>query len=486
MSEDGRNHQSAPDKLANLKFGWAYDIVAPRQEIDTLSRLYEEATIQSALDGLQLKPKDFLAAHRQAREDYRKGKLSLEPSVTETVNLTQDLALFGAQASARARRKSSDRAVLSCNCPDEPGVLADVAKAIVDQGGEFIGAFMSVVAGHFVNAFLLSGSGIDPETLCPGREDLTVGYMRGKAYDIEWPHPGSSCWHASARLRGPTSLLLELTREIGKREIPLIALTHWREKDGKGEDIQVVDLNFALAPRPPGEDLQTVRDLEAAVQARLDNVQLDITHVISPTQYRYKAQSDVVSAKEGDVIMTVVGRSQPLFVHDVLRTLEDIEAILDMRGSSMAILEGVCVLTIVLARAPQISEEQLERRIEKDLSKLRESRPIERVRVVKASRIVRNDESAWPTHELRIQAAEQSRVVAEVASLLTDAKANISWFVSRVLDPVVGERAPVSAIEMHFHLPKETRADRVEARLRTLAESRNWHEAHMAPWSLDR
>jgi glycine cleavage system regulatory protein len=514
----------APNVRGHRKFGWADDIVAPRQEIDTLSLLHEEASIQRRLDGAELTAGNFLDKYREARNHYREksqarawGQELTESEQTEsqeteptwTARLAQGVAVFGAQASIRARRQSRSRSVLICSCADRSGVLAALSEAVADEGGNILSAFMSAVAGHLVTALLLSGSSIDPETAQQRVSDQTqqqpdddvrIVCTPLKTNDVYWARPGSGCWHASARFRGDASLLLALTGAIHEHEIPLVAASSWLEADAETNDdrVQVVDLNFAVNAGPRGEDLRVIRDIEAKVTESRPGVQLNIVPVTWPT--RSWSHDHAKRPNSRVAVMTVVGHARPGFVHDTLRTLIDgVEAVVEIRSVSMALLEGASVLTIMFTRSRQSRlrdvDQQIRTKLTSTLAGSDQSAPIA-VQIVKAAKT--NDDGQrskgethpsrasgpdWPTHELSIVAVEQPRVVAKVARLLAGSNVNIIWFVSHVLDPMVGERWPMYAIQMHIHVPPDLR-DEVGARLRTLADTERWEDVSMREWSL--
>ena len=89
------------------------------------------------------------------------------------------------------------------------------------------------------------------------------------------------------------------------------------------------------------------------------------------------------------------------------------------------------------------------------------------------------------THELSLEVPEQSRVVMKVAHLLAEFKVNITWFVSHVREPTVGERWPICDIHMHLHI-KPKKYEAVDAALRSLAEREGWEDIHLEKWSVRR
>jgi glycine cleavage system regulatory protein len=503
------------------KFGWADDVVAPRQEIDTLSLLLEEDAIQAALlaaDDIDITEESFLELYKAARDGHRAGSTTARSGAKRTAELTQLLARFGAQASIRARRQTQQRTVLICSCPDKPGILAALSEAIASEGGNIIGAFMSVVGEHLVTAFLLSGlgeSGIKPDTArerlieiarrqrtrVPDPDQIKIVSTPMKLDDGEyWARPGAVWRHASARYRGEASLLRELTGAIAMRDLPLIALSSWREADSEsaGESIQVVDLNLAVTSAEPGGESKIVRALEADVKRSLPEIQLDIVPVNWPTRYRSHGDDEAHATREA--VVTVVGQARPGFVHYSVRALEDVPGVIKIRGSSMAILEGISVLTVVFTHGGRFSFEEMQQpvksRLSAELTDHEHARPMA-VQVAEGWTRHPNEDASgvtdpaeasgmdWPTHELSIQALEQPRVVAKVARLLAEFDVNVTWFMSAVLDPVVGEHWPICAIRMHLHVPRELAAE-IDARLRTLADSEGWREAYLRDWSLAR
>lgn len=485
---------------------WSDDVVAPRQEVDTLSLLYQEASIQDALVADEVTAANFLKRYRDARAEYRGGARILAASPKVTNKLTQEVLLFGRKASACARRQPGSRVLITCSGPDEPGRLAPLVEAIADEGKNILGAFMSVVAGHLVTAILSTGPDTKPEGLRDRLQDMRIAFTRLTNHDVDWPRPGSTCWHAIARYSGEASLLLELTQGIRAHGLPLVALSSWLES-GEGTDLtEVVDLNFAVEARPQGADLVAVREVEALTEESLPGVQIDIVPVTWPT--RYRSDKEVVKIAKRDVVCTAVGHAQPGFVHDVLLTIaQDVGAVVDVRGCSMAILDGVSVVTIVFTSDGRSEPDEIERQLKTKLAnklRLSQGRAPLSVSVVGADAATMGkrrsrskkkptrDGIDRPTHELNIRAAEQPRIVARVARLVADLGINITWFVSYVLEPVLGERWPVCAVQMHLHVPPKSEvaesdlAEELGRQLRSLAEAEGWQEATLRPWSLGR
>lgn len=478
------------------KADWAHDLDAPRQEINTLSLLYEEASIQELLafapDGSSsLRPDTFLDAYRKAREDSRNGRQSLTPSVSETARLTQDVSLFGAKAAARARHPSRIRGLLSCICPDRVGVLAELSKLIASEGGNIEGAVMAIVAGHLVSVFVVSGI---REEMKRVPDDLTVQFMELKAEDVDWPRPGSTAWQAKAALRGDAELLLELTAQIAALQLPLMTLASSRGPDpeSKSGALETVELSFAVAPDPTGDELETIRRLEDAVADRLPKVQLDIVPATWPTPYRSQERGS--GQRQRDLVMTVVGHAQPGFVNRVIRTVVEIPAVVELRGSSMAILEGMTVLTLVLRRdkpsSPSDVERQIRRQVTRALMTAYPKTEPPQIQIVHGTTSSPPETSgvidpSKPTHELRLQVVEQPGVIAKVSALLARREVNITWFVTQVGEPVVGERWPTCDIQMQLNMPEDKEGE-VSAELRSLSQREGWAQASLREWSLAR
>lgn len=321
---DGPKEGGRPPR--HVGFRWADNILAPRQEIDALSLMYEEASIQATLDSAeQVDAATFLDIYQGASSAYRSGSGPLTPSTQQTAALTEQVAVFGAQASARARRQSGARGVLSCSCPDHPGVLADITEGVAERGGNLEGAFMSVVAGHFVTALLVSGApaekseGADADlaAVLSERLEVSAAWVPLAASDVAWPRPGSSCWHLNARHGGTRPLLSAVTRVVAGKGLPLVAMSSWIETTDTGTDVQVADLNFAVAPSGRDDDLRVARAVERGVRKGVPGVQLAVAPVAWPT--RYQPEGMVVGAQKRDLVVTVVGLAQPGFVFRVLR-----------------------------------------------------------------------------------------------------------------------------------------------------------------------
>ena len=245
------------------RYGWADDIIAPRQEFDTLAALDQEAWVQAALDRRRaelkdMSPEELLAAYKTALDEYRAQPRAAGADETRIAELLQDVELFGAQASAGARQPSATRVVVSFSCPDRPGIVAAAAVAMAEAGGNIEAAFMSVVARQLVMAFLVSGQAADDpadlqERLESSLSDLgqvSLAVVPMEADEVEWPRPRSTYWHLSARFSGDARLLLTATEVIADAGLPVLALSSWLEGSltGHGEDVQVVDLNFAVSP----------------------------------------------------------------------------------------------------------------------------------------------------------------------------------------------------------------------------------------------
>lgn len=481
--------------MNSSKFGWADDIVAPRQEINTLSLLYEEEAIQERLRA-GLKPKEFLAAYREAREAYRMSTPPTAAGSERTVELTQKVALFGAKASANARRESRQRGMLRCVGPDRPGVLASLTELIATHGGNIEGAAMSFVAGHLVTVLCVSGvERMEGNPRIEGIPNLTMSYVEMESADVDWPRPQSTWWHLCARGRPDASLLLGLCGALASRSFPLIALSSWREAElgSGGGEAEVVDLNFAVAPVPAGDDLQAVRELEEEIDQELAGAQVDVLSARWPTEHH--SEGEVGEAGPRDVVMTVVGHAKPGFVHTVLTTLvEDVDGVLDIRGSAMAMLEGMTVLTVVFRRAEAIAladvAGQVEKRVTQALRTGKRMAPAIPIQFAEAEPAGGGEEATAsdirsPTHELTLRVPEQPRVVAKVARSLADHGVNITWFVTHVREPAVGERFPICDIHMYLHVEPD-KEDAVAAEVHALAKREGWEAVRLAKWSFRR
>lgn len=489
--------------MSPKKVGWGRDIVAPRQEISVLSLLYEEAAIQAELEvrSEDLLPGGFLDAYREAREGYRTRTDATAPSPEETNELIQRVALFGAQAAARARRPRSDRAMVTCVWPDEVGVLAILAEAIAAGGGNIEGATMSIVAGHLVTIFLVSGLKDPPK--CP-RFASRLAFMRMAAHDVDWPRPGSSWWHVRASGRTDGSLLLGLTGEFAGRNLPLMNMASWQESGEGGDAVESVDLHFAIAPEPDRDALHVARGIGDRVEQRIAEAKVDVLPARWPVVRRAETETEGSDGSDGsDVVMTVVGHAEPGFVNAVLSTLTgEIADVVAVRGTSMAILEGVTVLTVVFTRARASSlddlRQQIGRCVARCLQELTDGAPITPIQVVSGKaggkkkgsgkKTRRRRTRQHPTHELSLQVPEQSQVVMKVARVLAARKINITWFVTHVREPMVGDRLPICDIQMHLHLPegKTELETEVRADLRSLTEREGWDEVLLERWSVGR
>ena len=508
MSDRDASSSGDGGSASRNKAGWADDVVAPRQEVDRLSLVREEVAIQGALKRVRdedLTPETFLEHYRVARDEYRRRSRAARPSARRVSRKKEKLARFGAQASIQARREDQPRTALICSGPDGTGVLATLSEAIANEGGNIMSAFMSTVGNHLVAAFLIAGaneSGIKPDveqlkrlaerngTKLNEPRKIRIVSTQMRTDDGEyWARPGARCWHASARYRGEGSLIRELTGVIGRRDLPMIALSSWREADSEqeGEAIQVVDLNLAVTSDDRASEARIVRALEISVQKRLPEVQLEIVPVRWPTRYRSHGNDEASGAPEA--VMTVIGHARPGFVHYSIRALETTQGVVKIQGCSMVIIENVSVLTVVFVHTSSTSlkdlREQAKTHLSIELKKSGHGQPtaVQIVRAASARDRGTSERSAdRPTHELSIQAVEQPRVVAKVALLMAKAHVNITWFMSAVLNPVVGERWPICVTRMQLHVDGD--ADALDQRLRDLAETQDWKEASLRPWSL--
>ncbi|HEX5608565.1 MAG TPA: hypothetical protein VFX45_00575 [Solirubrobacterales bacterium] len=482
--------------MSPRKFGWADDIVAPRQEINTLALLHEQEEIQKNL-GEKLTPKQFLEEYRKARNAYRKGPGSASnPELT--ANLTQQVELFGAKASAHARREPGNRWMLTLIGPDQPGVLASLAEMVAAEGGNIEGAVMSIVAGHLVTVFFVAAADLrDPELTIEGCPNLIVKSTLMEPSDADWPLPGSTWWHARARGRPDASLLLSLPGALAKRDFPLIRMSSWHEPGSHGQpEVEIVDLNFAIGRALSRNDVLTRREIEAEIKEEVGDAQIDMLPARWQTQHR--SEGEVGHTQDRDMVMTVVGHAEPGFVHTVLNTLmENVDGVVDIRGSSMAILDGMTVLTIVFGRAKKTTVKEVKSQIKKQVAhSLRTSdrgvpltpiqlAAIEPSKTKKGKKRDSQEDIHRATHELSLEVPEQSRVVMKVARLLAEAKVNITWFVSRVREPTVGENWPICDIHMHLHIPPE-KYEETDAALRSLADGEGWEGIQIEKWSVRR
>jgi glycine cleavage system regulatory protein len=471
------------------KPGWADDIVAPRQEVDMLSLLQETSGLQRAMKARDMTPDGFLDAYAELRNAYRQG-LGERPKDID--DLLSRVTLFGAQAAARARRGSSQRAFLTCDCPDRPGVLAALAEQIADEGGNIIGGVMAVVAGHLVTALMVSDWERGDQAIVQEQiGEKLVDSTPIEVDDVRWPRPGSNCWHLVARFRGEESLLEELTDVIRLQRAPVVALSSWvetgQEVVGDG-DIQVVDLNFALAPRNKHEESRAVTHIVGDVKQRLGGVQVQVAPVPVPVHYRPR-MSAPASAADKLIVTTILGRARPGFVHRAIRTIGEVGAVRPVKCASMALLEGDTVLTVAIDTATSMQSDDDRAEIQRLIAaRLRSSLRTKGQRrlialhfgVPSSSQSADGDDQQLPTqqlptHRLRVRAREQPRVIAKLARMLKDEGANITWFASQVREPVIGDVWPICDTQMQVHV-KDGKND-IEQRLSALANAEGWQRA---------
>jgi glycine cleavage system regulatory protein len=479
-------------------FGWADDIIAPPQEFDVLAVLDQEARINEALEGRHLTSANFVEAYTEALEAHRRNAAKRPPGEARMTDLLEAVALFGAQATLRARQVSRDRFVATFTAPDQPGVLARAATALAEAGGNIEGANMSVVAHQLLVAFLLSGPEPESETelqealadALGGVGNITPAVTSITAHDPEWPRPGSSFWHLTARLSHGDDLFGPVIEEVANAELPILALSSWIEEasTANGKRVQVVDLNLAIKATAATDGAAIMGKLETKIKDRLRAAQIGFVPVDWPT--KAPALGEAVSAEHGDLALTVLGHARPGFVHSVFQStrsaFDDPPA---LRGSTMAILEGVTVLTLVLQRperglGPAALEEQVLKRIAADLEGAGHHGPAVRLNVLDSTKPELPASREQPTHELRIQVKEQPWVIANVASVLAARNVNITWFASYVLEPMVGQEWPRCALEMHLNVMYRGSLLQIDRDLRTLAEAQGWAHVSLRPWSL--
>jgi glycine cleavage system regulatory protein len=473
---------------AGRGLNWSRDAVAPRQEVSVLSMLYEGREIQQRLDEADVHGNGFIAFYREERERYRKDPAERTASLAETYELTSEIALFGAQAAAAARHTTRTRALLHCAGPDRKGAIADTAAAINGAGGNIEGAQMSVVAGYLITTFLVSGLEKAPKGLPP---DLIGEFTMLELEDRDWPRPNSNCWHA--RGEGPpgsteSRLLKALTKTIADRDLPLVLLHSWSTKGTKGAKNEIVDLNFATAPTPGQSEPEIVRDIESSVLKSVPKCQLDIYASAWPEPSRSHEIGNQRTGRKRDVMVTICAHARPGFVHSVLKILtEKVDGIEKVRGSSMAILEGATVLTVVVKRSRRSSLQHLRGLIKSRIDDIEGTTPQVDVIPIGSKMPPRKGKKppkkdSLTTHELRLQVFEQPGVVRKVAKLLKKQEVNITWFACRVQEPQLGRRWQICDIQMHLAVTKDP--EKLSRALRALTESEGWDEASLDDWTL--
>jgi glycine cleavage system regulatory protein len=493
-----RENGEAKSSGERRNFGWADNIIAPPQEFDIRAAVDQEAWIAEKMRGTEVTRDNYAAQYDAALKAYRETRTK-EPATEERMErLLDDIALFGAQASVRARQASGNRFVATFNAPDQPGLVAKAATALADAGGNIEGASMSVVAHQLLMAFLVSGPDPDQEGELQGVLEDALNDVGGvkpavastTVSDPDWPRPGSTFWHMTARLPGGAAeLLTTVTNAVADERLPLLALSAWSETGSSGMDapVQVVDLNLAIKPSSDDSAPAVLGRLDGKIRDGARKAQITFIPVAWPT--RSPALGDAAGAEPGDLVLTVLGHAQPGFVRTVLEaTRAAFRTRPVLRGATMAILESVTVLTVVLSRPGSDCDlSQLENDIQTRLSATdREEHhptPVARLHDVAPVPAGSKYFRERPTHELRIQVKEQPGVIANVARMLADAGVNITWLASYVLEPRVGQAWFRCAVEMHLHFPANAPHERVDRELRTL-EKMQGADVSLQPWSL--
>ena len=481
-------------------YGWADEIVSPAHEFDTLLALDQEEWISASLATIEnLTDVNFADEYRKAREAYRAYRRDHAIDEERVASLLDQARLFGYQASVRARQVSSQRVVVSFSARDRLGIVAEASQALAAASGNVEGAYMSVVAEQLLMTFLLSAPAPRTAEECArefSQALAKIGYENAaivplEAEDSDWPRPGSSFWHLTARQVGTSDLIIPMTETIAECGIPVLALSSWEEQplSADGDIAKVVDLNLAIAPHPRADPVQAILELKAKINDRLRHAQISYSPVALPT--RFQPIGRVIEADEDSLVLTLLGHAEPGLVCATLKSVSNLMGPThDLRGSTMAVLEGVTAFTMVLAPRPghdgtEVIAGDIETRIVTDLRSQNFAPRVARLHRSSGDRRPeagdRATASGSPTHELAIQVAEQPWVLARVSRVLASTNVNINWLVSYVLEPLIGEPVPRCAMEMQIAIPPD-RVNEVERELRSLAATPGWNRVVLRDW----
>lgn len=487
---DGDGPRSGPD-AAFGRYGWADPVLAPAQEFDATAALEREVLLHRGLEDRPGEtPSQYLVRYRAARKNYERAPEHL--AAEEYRAVLDEFALFGAQASARARKGTSDRFVANFTCPDRPGVLAAVAGALAANGANIQGALMSVVARQVATTIVASGdlnaADIEQElakalSFCDSNAKPTV--VRRPPEAVDWPKPGSTLWHLTVRTPERFDVVERVSRQIWLAGLPLVALSTWIETPIEGGlSVCVVDLNFAVAVGI-ASDLNASAIAEAVGQAVTNELPRS-TVALAPVDWptRGRPLGAVVAAQTAGFVMTVVGHAEPGFVYHVVRALGNASAREDMRllGATMAVLEGFSVFTLVVTHGPnEVDAETIRSGVEKSLMDALGQAPVAQIHELDTTAGFGLDS---PTHELRVQVLERAGVLSSIAQVLKDANVNIVWMVSYVLEPLIGQSWRRCSVELHLAFPDDESMNLVSGRLRSLEDAEGFESVVLRPWSV--
>ena len=469
---------------------WHDGLGTPPQEFDVAAELLRVQDIHD-----YIRSRGGAESARLTYEDLYAEALAhvdAAPGSNTVREVERRLALVGAQASSIARQTAGERAVVSLNCKDAPGVIASATVTLAVRGANIEGAVMSVIGGLSVMAFLVSGHAATDlasleKHLARALRDFGVPQVSTAAVDpraVEWPRPGSTYWHLTARSPGRDSLLREVCEVIAHSDrdgYPLVSVAAWLERDDDTASVvQVVDLNFAIESAHDRDPSRAARTIEAAIKERLPTAPLSIYEVRWPT--RAHPSRNVVSDFADGYLLTVSGQARPGFLLGVVDGLHESGA--EISGVSMAILENISVISVSLSTAGAgvaLDATSVRAAVTQTLG-LRPDDPALDVRV----RALQNVETLGvdrPSHELSLDVREQPWVVAKLAQTLRDNGTNITWMASHVLKPLLDDRSLRCAVEMHLHVP-QSREARLDEDLRSLAAQEGWVNVVLRTWTV--
>jgi glycine cleavage system regulatory protein len=502
---------TSSDGVDRANYSWNHDINTPAQEFDVIDAIQVAAATAKHMASevprdndnqpLELTVEAYRLLRRRAEAAVEERARSNEPLPDDdsVANRRRELALFGAQASGIARQTSQTRLVVCFNCGDGPGVVASATVCLAMDGGNIEGAVMSIVGGQSVMAFLVSGHAArHPERLLANLHRALEGFGRPAisyrtvdTVGVQWPRPGSTYWHLTARYSGEESLLHTVCSAIAqprKHRVPLVTISGWLERSDpdpndpdREVNVQVVDLNFAIEPALDEENVQVRRSIIASIEHVLPKVQMTVFEVGFPT--RAQPGRDTVAAQARDLLVTVAGIAEPGVVLAVIETLEDLMGASAVQGLSMALLEDISVVSVACRPGQaEVSEAQLVKAMKDRFVAGAFKEPDVRVQELDGPAAGPNG-VARPTHEMSLDVREQPWVVAKLARVLRDNDANITWLASHVLKPLLDDQSLRCAVEMQFHVSQDSEV-RLNEELRSLSAQEGWGRIALHPWAV--
>ncbi len=499
------------------------DAIAPDIELDTIRLVERELLMDTDLIGdlpENPEPERFWECYLDAQDAYGRARRDRERHDPVALKAGVERALdsvwwFGDQASRRARHKSMERVLVNFTLPDRRGIVAETAQALAAVGANVQGGRMTIIGGSLIMTLLLSGRESARQAqatfdkalrkACGSDLSSTLAVVQLAAANADYPLPGSTFWHLVARQQEGADLLTGVTG-ILVDDAAIVSLTS-TQVDG---DEHLVDLTFALAPQRGTDPTRRAQQLREQVQANVGDAQVTLTPVGPPSSATDRGRTTPVGST---LVLTIVGRAEPGFVDRSLTAVKAETGLSSIYASSMVVLEGISVLTIILPpeRTDQLREatsspSRFEHAIAAKILDGQKNPHLVRLHMPPKSPKTKATKKVEPspTHVVEIQVVEQPRVLARTAQVLADNKANIIWLTSHVLEPRVGETWSRCAITLHVVIPDEREqagksgkqrkrsknsvgrrpVDAIDAGLKSLAAREGWDRIGLRPWTL--